>query len=589
MSQLASRPHGMEARIRFRVLASLALLTGLAVVGIAFARPASAHAVLVSSSPQDGARVNTQPAAVELRFDEVIEPISAAEQVISTTGARADTGKVAIIDGGTTIVLPLKPNLPDGTYSATWRVVSADTHVVSGSITFGIGVEPGAGVTNPTDHTRALAVTDDAAQALVYGGIVLLVGVGAAAAVLWPWALTHRRTAGAFRVGWAALFVGGVLQFLVQGPRADNRGLAGLVHFDGVSQTLNSTYGEELIGRGLLLLMILPLVSGRTFRQPGRTAVAAAAAAGFAILVSVVLPGHEGVGPNVALAMPAATLHLAAMSLWLGGLVLLVVVVLPTLRHGGVEATAVRLRRWSATAYGCVVALVITGEYLASRQISPVQALWSTRYGIVLLIKIGLVVAMLAVAFFTQRRVVALTASTVESPAEHGPGPVARLATTMLLTAQPAKAGLQRDTVRRVSRNVCVEAVVAAGVLAVTTILVSEPSARATYGPAITVVAPLGQDRVQVHVNTTRRGPQVLDVSIVDAAGRPAPAQAITASLSSASVAALDVRLRKVDASGSSWRSSNAVVPLPGVWTLTLDVTLDAADAYATSTSYTVW
>ena len=103
MSQLASRPHGMEARIRFRVLASLALLTGLAVVGIAFARPASAHAVLVSSSPQDGARVNTQPAAVELRFDEVIEPISAAEQVISTTGARADTGKVAIIDGGRVI------------------------------------------------------------------------------------------------------------------------------------------------------------------------------------------------------------------------------------------------------------------------------------------------------------------------------------------------------------------------------------------------------------------------------------------------------------------------------------------------------
>ncbi|MGH3123597.1 MAG: copper resistance CopC family protein [Streptosporangiaceae bacterium] len=80
---------------------------------------------------------------VRLTFDEPVGLIAADEQVISATGVRADTGRVRLAEGGTTIVLPLRPNLPRGTYSATWRVVSADTHMVSGSITFGLGVQPG--------------------------------------------------------------------------------------------------------------------------------------------------------------------------------------------------------------------------------------------------------------------------------------------------------------------------------------------------------------------------------------------------------------------------------------------------------------
>jgi copper transport protein len=136
-------------------LAILALVVsgGLAAAGVILAPAASAHAVLVSSTPVDGSRVNAQPAQVRLTFDEPAGLIAADEQVISAAGARADTGRVRLAQGGTTIVLPLKPHLPRGTYSATWRVVSADTHVVTGSITFGLGVQPGAGVAAPPGHT----------------------------------------------------------------------------------------------------------------------------------------------------------------------------------------------------------------------------------------------------------------------------------------------------------------------------------------------------------------------------------------------------------------------------------------------------
>ena len=124
--------------------------------GTIAAPAASAHAVLVSSTPVDGSRVNTEPAQVRLTFYEPVGLIAADEQVISAAGARVGTGQVRLAEGGTTIVLALRPHLPRGTYSATWRVVSADTHVVSGSITFGLGVQPGAGVAAAPDHIGPL-------------------------------------------------------------------------------------------------------------------------------------------------------------------------------------------------------------------------------------------------------------------------------------------------------------------------------------------------------------------------------------------------------------------------------------------------
>ena len=76
---------------------------------------------------------------------------------------------------------------------------------------------------------------------------------------------------------------------------------------------------------------------------------------------------------------------------------------------------------------------------------------------------------------------------------------------------------------------------------------------------------------------------------VLNAAGAPVPARTLTATLSSAQVAALRLTLRRLTPDGSQWTTSAAIVPLPGVWTLTLNVALGPADAYATSASYQVW
>ena len=490
-----------RAGLRLAVLA-LATFGGMTAAGAIAAPAASAHAVLVSSTPVDGSRVNTEPAQVRLTFDEPVGLIAADEQVISATGARADTGQVRLAEGGTTIVLPLRPHLPRGTYSATWRVVSADTHVVSGSITFGLGVQPGAGVAATPDHTGPLDVIADIAEGLIYAGLVLLAGVTAAARLLWPWALLSRRMRGLAWAGWAALAAGTAAEFVLQGPRAVNASWAAVFRLRDAGGTLASPFGQELAARMALLLLIVPLLSGRWLGgqwsggqwpngRAGRTADILRAAAGLALLVSVAVAGHEAAGPDVALALPAAVLHLASMALWLGGLVVLGLAVLPALRRGTIAGAG--LRRWSITAYSCVICLVVTGEYQASRQISPVQALWSTRYGVLLLVKVALVAVMLAAALLAERHVMG--------------------------AAVPGR------LVRAVRRSVGIEIVTAVLVLAVTAVLVSEPPARTTFGPPVTLSAPLGADHVSVRIDMTRRGAQAMTLHILTATGAPVPAR----------------------------------------------------------------
>jgi copper transport protein len=506
--------------------------------------------------------VGSEPAQVRLTFDESVGLIPAAEEVISTTGLRADDGHPQLAASGTTIVLTLRPGLPHGTYSATWRVVSADTHVVSGSITFGLGVNPGAGVAATADRTRGLDDAADVAQGLVYAGIVALIGVLAVAWLLWPWAREQRRVRLLACSGWVALLAGTVAAFLLQGPRAANGDWSGVARLQDAGLTLGSAYGRQLLARAAILLAITPLLALGSRRYPhSRATDVYGAVLALALLVAVAVSGHAGAGTGAWLAVPAAVAHMAAMALWLGGLASLLLVVLPALRDGRRPLADARLRAWSVTAYTCVVALVVTGEYQAARQVSPLQALWTTEYGITLLIKGGLVVAMLAAAALAHRLVI--------SPADRAITP----------------AGVARV----VRRSAGLEAGIGVAVLAVTAVLVSQAPARTTFGPPVTLAAPLGADHLSIRVGVTRPGPQDITIAVLDAAGAPVPAQSVTAMLSSPDVAALNVALRKATANGSSWTSASAVAPLPGTWTLTVNVALTASSAYTTSAAYRVW
>ncbi len=103
------------------------------------AAPAAlAHAQLLGTSPASGATVPTQPAEVIFKFNQSVGGTLGAVRVYDAQGQEVDNLDVSHPQGQEHWMgVGLKAHLPDGTYTATYRVISADTHIVYG----GIGVQ----------------------------------------------------------------------------------------------------------------------------------------------------------------------------------------------------------------------------------------------------------------------------------------------------------------------------------------------------------------------------------------------------------------------------------------------------------------
>ncbi len=152
---------------------------------------ASAHAILEATTPQRGATLAAQPQQVTLRFSESVEGNFGALRVFDAAAKRVDDARTVHPGGDASqLAIGLKPGLPDGTYVATFRVISADSHPVSGGLVFSIG-SPGAAAT-PTvadliGESETGPVTQAAfgvargltylATALVLGGLAFLLAV----------------------------------------------------------------------------------------------------------------------------------------------------------------------------------------------------------------------------------------------------------------------------------------------------------------------------------------------------------------------------------------------------------------------------
>ena len=159
----------------FRHLRALAL-TGLVVlVAASFPGTAHAHASVVSSNPSEGTVVETLPAEVTITFDEnIAEPAFIA--VIDSDGTNLAEGSPTILDA--TVTQPVRSSAATGTYTLSFRVVSADSHPISGSLRFGVG----RGVSLPkstesASSTEANTVSDDSSSSNTMLYVWLVIGV----------------------------------------------------------------------------------------------------------------------------------------------------------------------------------------------------------------------------------------------------------------------------------------------------------------------------------------------------------------------------------------------------------------------------
>ncbi|OLT10511.1 hypothetical protein BJF78_28720 [Pseudonocardia sp. CNS-139] len=137
------------------LLAALALLLG--------SGTASAHARLEGSDPADGASLDTAPQRVSLTFSDAMTADFSTLTVVGPGDVHYETGAVSAQD--TTISIGLLPLGAAGTYQIGYRVVSADGHPVSGSVSFTLTTAgPAASTPTPTG-TPAPAATSVAPAA----------------------------------------------------------------------------------------------------------------------------------------------------------------------------------------------------------------------------------------------------------------------------------------------------------------------------------------------------------------------------------------------------------------------------------------
>lgn len=122
-------PHAPVARVVGAVLGLTALLAALVVT----ASPASAHASLESSSPTDGSTLTATPPEIMLRFN---EPIKDGLNEVSVTSGSTDVADGEVQVEGEAVYQPVKHTMKPGEYEVKYKVVSADGHPVSGTLSF---------------------------------------------------------------------------------------------------------------------------------------------------------------------------------------------------------------------------------------------------------------------------------------------------------------------------------------------------------------------------------------------------------------------------------------------------------------------
>ncbi|MFE5295310.1 copper resistance CopC/CopD family protein [Streptomyces sp. NPDC056632] len=391
------------------------LLVAAALLGtlLATAGTASAHAALTGSDPQDGAVVATAPKEVNLTFSEQVAMSGDSIRVLDPAGKRVDTGEIRDLCSGSVVRygVALLPGLPDGTYTVAWQTVSADSHPVAGAFTFSVGAPSKTSVALPDSAVGGglVGALYGIARYLSYAGFVVLVGGGAFVLVCWPRGAAVRPVQRLVVRGWLTLTAATLALLLLRHPYTKTGKLGDVFDLAGLQAVLQTKTGAALSSRLLLLgaaALFVAVLFGAYARRTdekehkdltfglalGGTVVAAGIAGTWA------LAEHASTGLQPGIAMPVDILHLLAVAAWLGGLTALLVALYraPSVGRSAVE-------RYSKVAFGSVVVLAATGIYQSWRQVGTWSALTDTRYGQLLLVKVGLVAVLVGIGWVSRR------------------------------------------------------------------------------------------------------------------------------------------------------------------------------------------
>lgn len=442
------------------VLALLVVLVG--------APAAWAHAQLLGTSPMSGSTVQVQPKEVTFEFNQDVGGTLGAVRVYDAQGNEVDDLNVSHPEGNEHWMgVGLRAHLPDGTYTGTYRVISADTHIVYGGLVFNVGHAGAApkftvaGLIGKNKSGKVTVLAFGVVRALNYltlalmvGGLVFLFfawlpGFTAVAGSEPRWSLAFEafaaRMGRLFAVAVVLGLIVSVLGVLLQGASAAGTSLWSALKGPIVNNTLDSRFGWvwglravdwALLGALLLVtrsvyrrrrtpipapeegaeaagqvpptgqLAVLPLSSER----PPPAILALFALFGGYLVMTPALAGHASIESPVAVFFPSDVLHVLAGSVWVGGIAcLLLALPSATRRLEGPERSRLLLAtlvRFSPIALGAVVVIAVTGVVQAYIDVRSFHGLFHTTYGALIIVKVGLLLVLIGLGWVNRERVI---------------------------------------------------------------------------------------------------------------------------------------------------------------------------------------
>ncbi len=211
-------------------------------------------------------------------------------------------------------------------------------------------------------EAETVGVIYGVARWLVFAALALLIGSVAFVVLIWRDGARARRARALVWAGWTTLVAATVASFLLEGPYGAGLGLTAAWKPSLIGDVLDTHFGHVLVVRLVLLAIAFPLLR-HLLRTPANDTTAAglstrwrasAAALAAGVILTVSLAGHADVGAFVPIAVVADAVHLSAMSLWVGGLVVLAVAALALCDLDELDRV---VPRFSQLALGCVCAL----------------------------------------------------------------------------------------------------------------------------------------------------------------------------------------------------------------------------------------
>lgn len=523
----------------------VAALVGATALLAMLAAPASAHAILRSTTPADSENLDAPPTSVRLEFNEPVSTSAGGIRVFNDQGERVDAGDAETpTDSLESVEVGLQADLSDGTYVVSWRALSADAHPVHGAFVFNVGeasaddavvseILKGSSDTGLQTAATMLRLLQYAAGLLAAGGVAFL-----------AWVHDRNDTERAalvrtvVRAG-VAVAVVTVVSIAVQASLVTGLGLAGAFNAASLGDVMGSTFGVSSIA--LIVGAVVLVVAARRLWDP--TAVTIAVAGGGIVLASFAITGHTATSTPRWLVVGADIAHILAAATWFGGLALLVV----TLRSrraaddpvGGGEIVS----RFSTMATRSIVVVALAGFALSWVEVRAARAVFSTGYGVTLAIKVALVAAVLLIGAYNKRRLVPAIQRAEE-----------RAWTRLRTLATAEVAGLLL-------------------VVAVTSVLVNLIPARDAAGITgpLSRRATLGESHlVDITVDPNRVGTNEMHIYLFSEDGRSAEAEDISVGLTMPSNDIGPIERDPSPTGPGHWTVTDADFPIAGRWIVTI-------------------